>query len=228
MSTQKKLDERLLSAVPYVKRGGFVADIGTDHAYLPIELCRRGICRHAIACDINAGPINSAKANIATAGMQDKIDTLLTDGLHGVEKYHPDDIIIFGMGGELIANILTPAEWTKNASIGLILQPMSRAETLRKYLCDNGFSILDETLSHTDRLYQTIYTRYTGKREIYSDSDLLTGREEFLKKSPYAHDFLTARIAVLENIVKGKKAGLDSTDYEENLIFELRKRLEDL
>ena len=92
MPNTKNPDARLLSALPYLTPGGTVADIGTDHAYLPIELCRRGICRRAVACDINRGPLESARANIAAAGFSDRIDTLLTDGLHGVEQWHPHSV----------------------------------------------------------------------------------------------------------------------------------------
>lgn len=141
MPSPKTPDNRLLSAIPYLRAGGVVADIGTDHAYLPIELCRRGICRRAVACDINEGPISAARANIRAAGLSDRIDTLCTDGLHGVEPYAPDDILIFGMGGELIVRILCEAPWVRNDRIGLILQPMSRAEILRRYLWENGFEI---------------------------------------------------------------------------------------
>ncbi len=226
MSAIKTPDSRLLSAIPYLREGGVVADIGTDHAYLPIELCRREICRRAVACDINEGPINAARANIRAAGLSDRIDTLCTDGLHGVESYAPDDILIFGMGGELIVRILREAPWVRDDRIGLILQPMSRAEILRRYLWENGFTVLGETLSRADRLYQTVYARYTGNAETFDETELLVGRDEFLLASPLAGDYLRQKIAVLEHIAAGKRAGGADTAYEDGLIASLRNKLQ--
>ena len=228
MSSTKTPDNRLLSAIPYLRTGGVVADIGTDHAYLPIELCRRSICRRAVACDINEGPINAARANIRAAGLSDRIDTLCTDGLHGVEPYAPDDILIFGMGGELIVRILREAPWVRNDRIGLILQPMSRAEILRRYLWENGFEIRGEPLPRADRLYQTICARYTGNAETFDEADLLVGREDFLLASPLAGDFLRQKIAVLESVAAGKRAGGADTAYEDRLIASLRNRFNKL
>lgn len=225
MSTLKSPDARLLSALPYLTRGGVAADIGTDHAYLPIELCRRGICRRAVACDINRGPILSARANIAAAGYADRIDTLQTDGLHGVEVYCPDDILIFGMGGELIVRILDEAPWVRNGRIGLVLQPMSRAEILRRYLWEHGFTIAGETLSRADRIYQTLHARYTGVPEPFDAAEALVGRDAYLLASPLAGDFLRGRIAVLESIAAGKRAGGAGTEQEDALADALRAKL---
>lgn len=224
MPIAKELDDRLLSAISYLSPGCTVADIGTDHAYLPIALCQRGICNRAVACDVRPGPLASAKTHIAAAGLSDRIDTLLTDGLHGVEVYQPDFVLIFGMGGELIARILSEAAWIRNADIGLVLQPMSRAEVLRGYLTENGFSILGESLSRVERLYQTIYARYTGQREHYTDAELLVGKDRFLLSSPLAADLLQQRIRVLETVAAGKRAGGVLPNYEEALIADLRKK----
>ncbi len=220
-------DSRLQSAVPYVKRGGCVADIGTDHAYLPIHLVEEGIVRRALACDINEGPIRSARENIAAAGLEEKIATLCTDGLHGVEAYAPDDILIFGMGGELIVKILEEAPWVQNESIGLILQPMSRAAVLREWLLQHGFSILGEHLSHEERYYQTIYARHTGEFCRYSEEELLVGKHNLEGNSPYLRPFLEHEIAVLGHILEGKsRSSLADASQEVRLLENLKKRLE--
>lgn len=227
MPNAKHPDARLLSALPYIRRGGVAADIGTDHAYLPIELCRRGICARAVACDINRGPLESAQANIAAAGLSGRIDTFLTDGLHGVERWQPDDILVFGMGGELIVRILDEAPWVKDNRIGLILQPMSRAEVLRRYLWENGFSIVGETLSQADRIYRTLAARFTGVSEPFDETEALVGRDRFLSESPLAGAFLEGKIAVLESIAAGKRAGGADAAYEEARIRDLRQKLQD-
>ena len=162
-----KLTPRLLSAVPYVRGGHLVADIGTDHAYLPIYLCEQkrltpvktpnGETLCAVAADINRGPVERADRHIAEARLTQAIRTIQTDGLKGLDEYDPDDIIIFGMGGELIASILEASPWVNRRGKRLILQPMTHAEKLREYLLSAGFVIVGETLSREgDRIYQTV------------------------------------------------------------------------
>lgn len=217
-------DARLLSAIPYLG-GGRIVDVGTDHAYLPIHLVREGLVSAALACDINQGPITAARANIAAAGMEDRIDTLLTDGLHGVQAFRPDDVLIFGMGGELIVKILSEAPWIKDGSIGLILQPMSRASVLRKWLLENGFSITGETLTYEDKYYQTVAARYTGEIHSYSDVELTVGRLNIETHSPLFEGFVRHEIAVLDAILRGKtKSSRADTSKEEYM----KKSLEDL
>ena len=172
-----KLTPRLMTAVPYVRGGRLLADVGTDHAYLPIYLCEQGrltpviagngesLC--AIASDINKGPVERADQHIAAAGLSGVIRTVRTDGLTGLDAYEPADIIIFGMGGELIAAILEAAPWVNREGRRLILQPMTHAEKLREYLLSTGFAIVGETLSREgERLYQTICAEPAPKESL--------------------------------------------------------------
>ena len=222
-------DSRLRSAIPYLTPGGRAADIGTDHAYLPIYLVREGILSHALACDVNEGPIQSARANIRGAGLENQIATLRTDGLHGVEAYAPDDVMIFGMGGELIVRILSEAEWIKGRKVGLILQPMSRAAVLRRWLTGNGFCILGETLTFEDKYYQTIHARWQGDAEAYTEEECLLGRWNIETRPPLFRGFLEHEIGVRERIVAAKQNSLQTNAEKElaELQF-LRKRLEEL
>ncbi len=220
-------DARLMSAVNYIKKGGCVADIGTDHAYLPIYLVREGIASSAVAADINLGPILSARANIEAAGLSGRIHAVQTDGLHGIEPYCPDDVLIFGMGGELIVRILEEAPWVKHEQIGLILQPMSRGHILRKWLTEHGFSIRGEALTDSRKFYQTIYARYDGVGECYTEEDCLLGRKNIETTPPLFADFVRHEIAVHEKILVGKQKSTesDSSDEERVLAF-LKQRLE--
>lgn len=172
-----KLTPRLMTAVSYIRGGRLVADIGTDHAYLPIYLCetgkltpvavRNGETLCAIAADINRGPVERADQHIAAAGLTKYIRTVQTDGLCGLDVYDPDDIIIFGMGGELIASILEASPWVGMAGKRLILQPMTHAEKLREYLLSAGFAIVGETLSREgDRIYQTICAEHAPEGSV--------------------------------------------------------------
>ena len=172
-----KLTPRLMTAVPYVRGGRLLADVGTDHAYLPIYLCEQGrltpviagngesLC--AIASDINKGPVERADQHIEAAGLSGVIRTVRTDGLMGLDAYDPADIVIFGMGGELIAAILEAAPWVNREGRRLILQPMTHAEKLREYLLSTGFAIVGETLSREgERLYQTICAEPAPKESL--------------------------------------------------------------
>lgn len=227
MQTEIIPDSRLQSAVPYLTGGGRVVDVGTDHAYLPIFLVREGIVARALACDINQGPIDSARANIAAAGLADRIETMRTDGLHGVEDFQPDHIMIFGMGGELIIKILTEAPWVRDGKIGLILQPMSRAHLLRAWLLGNGFEITGETITFEDKYYQTVAACYCGKRQTHSTEELLLGKTNIAENPPHFEGFLRHEIGVYESILKGKsRSATADARAEEEILRILKNRLE--
>ncbi|MBQ2828332.1 MAG: SAM-dependent methyltransferase [Clostridia bacterium] len=143
-----KLDTRLKMAAEEVRQGKKVADIGTDHAYLPAYLIENNICPSAIAADIGKGPLENAKKVVSTSPLlSEKIQLRLSNGLEKISPDEADDIVIAGMGGILISEILTNAPWVKDEDKRLILQPMSHAEDVRKYLCENGFEIIKEKAS---------------------------------------------------------------------------------
>ncbi|MBQ4136775.1 MAG: SAM-dependent methyltransferase [Clostridia bacterium] len=172
-----ELDNRLLACASLVRQGSVAADIGSDHAYLPIYLVRHGICPRAIASDINEGPVNRAKINVRLSGLSDKIDILLADGLDKAASYKPDDIIIAGMGGELIRDIIGASEYAKTKGVRLILQPMTMPHILREYLAGAGFNIIDEMIcSAQDKYYQIICAEYDGTARSFTEHELLLGK----------------------------------------------------
>lgn len=176
MNTTTELDSRLLACASFVRAGAVAADIGSDHAYLPIYLVKHGICPRAVASDINEGPVKRAKINVAVSGLSDKIDLLLADGLDKASALSPDDIIIAGMGGELIRDIIDASEYVRDPRIRLILQPMTMPEVLRAYLAENGFNIIDEKVcTAADKCYQIICAEYDGVVREYSRFELLLG-----------------------------------------------------
>lgn len=226
MPAEKQPDARLLSAIPYLRPGDRVADVGTDHAYLPIYLVRQGIASAVLASDVNRGPIERAREHIREAGLSDSIQTLQADGLHGVESFKPDSILIFGMGGELIVKILSEAPWIRNSAIRLILQPMSRAAVLRAWLNENGFTVIGETLTFADQYYQTVCAEWTGNTEPYTALELLIGKSRFYRDAPYPDAFIEQKIRIYSAIVAGKKrsAGAE-TAAETQLLADLRALL---
>ncbi len=161
------LDARLTQVAAFVRNGSRLADIGTDHALLPAELVRQGICTYAIASDIKEGPVAAATRTVAEAGLADKINIRLGSGLETVKPDEVDDIVIAGMGGETIAMILNDAPWVKHERYRLVLQPMTRAEKLRRYLWENGFDILTEVaLQEGKHWYTVIHAEFVGNSFI--------------------------------------------------------------
>ena len=178
MNKTLKLSKRLRAAADFVRQGAYIADVGTDHAYLPIALCIEGRVRGAIASDINEGPILRAREHIKEYGLTDNITAVLADGLDKISSYEPTDILILGMGGELIANIISKASFTKDEKIRLILQPMTHPEILRRFLLENGYGIVDEVMACEEKkVYQIICAEYTGKPQEHSDVELLLGKK---------------------------------------------------
>lgn len=158
------IDTRLTQVAAFVRNGSRLADIGTDHALLPTELVQQGVCTYAIASDIKKGPVAAATRTVTEAGLADKINIRLGGGLETVKPDEVDDIVIAGMGGETIAMILNDAPWVKHERYRLVLQPMTRAEKLRRYLWENGFDILAEAAVQEGRhWYTVIHAAFVGK-----------------------------------------------------------------
>lgn len=157
------LDNRLGLCADFVRKGSQVVDIGTDHAYLPVWLCKNNIVKSAIASDINPAPLQHGKQTIEKYNAQNMVNTCLSNGLEKINPDDTDDIIIAGMGGELIVSILSNAPWIKNSKYHLILQPMTKAEILREYLYSNGFDIeCEKTALSENKLYTVMSVFYTG------------------------------------------------------------------
>ena len=182
MINSPKLSKRLQAAADFVRHGAFIADVGTDHAYLPIALAAQGIIRGGVVSDINQGPIDRASAHIREHRLQGTLTPILCDGLCGLEPYAPEDIFILGMGGELIADILLHAPWTRKSGIRLILQPMTHPERLRAFLLSQGYAIVEERLVSEEKIYQILCAEYTGERGEYTPLELLIGRANLQRR----------------------------------------------
>ncbi len=172
-----KLDDRLKAVVGLVRNGKRVADIGTDHGYLVAYLVENNICPCGIAADLRKGPLENARQTVIQQGLSDKIELILSDGLEKIPENSCDDIVIAGMGGNLIAEILEKAPWVNNERINIVAQPMTHAEVLRQYFIDNGFTINKEvTATDGKRLYCVMSAGYTGEKTEHSVSYIYTGK----------------------------------------------------
>ncbi len=220
------LDARLRAAAAYVRQEAYFADIGTDHAYLPVFLLEEGRITRAIAADIGEGPLRNAAATVRDAGYADKIELLLTDGLHGIEGRGVTDIAICGMGGELIASILEEAPFVRDPALRLILQPMSRPAHLRRYLAHEGYPILSETICRANgRLYACLCAAYDGTPYILTPAEAELGRDNILRgdAAPLWHDYLTSHIETVRRRVTGLHAGGEDAYEDEQLLEEMEQ-----
>lgn len=149
-----KLTPRLEKVCAYVGECKTLADIGTDHAFVPLTLIGRGKCDRAYACDVGKGPLSRAEEYIRSCGMTDKVKTFLSDGFDSV----PDDwdtAVIAGMGGELTANILSRINTANKRRF--VFQPMTKIPELRRFLYTSGYSITDEDIVREgEKLYIVI------------------------------------------------------------------------
>ncbi len=218
-----KLDSRLSLAASLVK-GSYVADIGTDHAYIPIYLLQSGKCNRAIAADINCGPLNNARENVAANGLSDKVCFYLCDGLSGIDLTEVSDIVICGMGGELIAKIIEACPSLKESSSPrLILQPMSAIEDLRMYLAENGFEICNGGVTEAaGKLYQCFACTYTGKQYSLSAAEAIVGRtDEKIRDGKLYPALLGKYINRTKKEIFGRPMGSLDTSSQEALLAQL-------
>ena len=136
-----------------VTPGNILADIGTDHGYVPISLVQRKKIPKAIAMDVNKGPLERACEHIAECQLEDKIETRLSDGVNKLQVGEADTILIAGMGGELVVRIITEGMEVCKAAKELVLQPQSELEKVRQFLRENKFKIMDEDMVIEDGKY---------------------------------------------------------------------------
>ena len=156
--------ERLNRILSMIRPGTLLADIGTDHAYVPIEAVRRGLCRRALACDVVPGPLLRARENIEAAGLSDRIETRLGDGLAALNGDHPDRIVIAGMGGPLMEDILAAGLESLASGTQLVLSPQSDWLSFRTFLATHGFAIrLEAMLMEAGKTYLIMDAVYTGE-----------------------------------------------------------------
>ncbi len=230
MKSPTALTPRLEAAASLVGDGSF-ADIGSDHAYLAIKLAlERGVC--GIASDLREGPCERARKNVRQYGLCDKIKVYCRSGLDHVEDFAPDNIIICGMGGELIAEILENSEYPRSSRCRLILQPMSMQDELRRYLSREGFAISDERVVYdSGKYYQLIAAEYTGSGCVLDDVEALLGPLNLKRAAADLSDvdrgWLTSVSRAARNRVDGRRKSAAGSSSPEQLFDQsLLERIE--
>lgn len=176
MSKHIELTPRLRMVAGLVPDGARLADVGTDHAYLPAALVLEGKIPAAIAADLRQGPLSRAKTTVRNCGLTGKIAFRLCDGLSGIGPGEIDAAVIAGMGGGTIADILAAVPWTRERDVPLVLQPMSSMPDLREWLGENGYRIVTERLAREGGILYTAFLVRAGEMPPMSPAELWAGK----------------------------------------------------
>ena len=217
---RKALNPRLTSAAEFVRQGARFADVGTDHAYLPLFLLSEGRISYALCTDINEGPLASAVANAKDAGLYDKMDFRLTDGAAALAEYGITDMAICGMGGDLIASIVEAADYLRDEKINLILQPMTKQEALRENLYLMGYEIIAESYSRdAGKPYVCMQVKYCGdKKELSEEEREICPQNAEIINKDLQINYLKKKVSTYKKIVGGKKSGGNDNPRELHLV----------
>ena len=187
MPRELDLDDRLKLAASFVRPDAVFADVGCDHGRLSVYLMQQCNATRGYACDIRPQPLDKARQLLARKGLSDKVEAVLTDGLVGMEGKGITDVIIAGIGGEVLAHIVEEAPFLKDPSVRIVLQPQSKEHILRRALYRLGYCIEQEECVHAGRfLYTVMVVSYCGKEQETDDffayCGLLTENSNELKQ----------------------------------------------
>lgn len=211
-----KLTNRLLEIANLITSRK-IADIGTDHGYIPTYLLENNKIDFAILSDVNKGPLENSRKEIRNKKLENKVNLRLGSGIDILEPFEVDEIIIAGMGGILISNIIENKKEVAKSAKKLILQPMQAQFELRKYLLNNNFEIIDEVLVKEDfRIYEIIVAKYTEhKKEIVDEIHYEVGEKLIEKKDVLLNEFIDKKIYSYNNILNKIK---DNDKIQEKVI----------
>ena len=213
-----ELSKRLDLIVNHIKDCDTLVDVGTDHGYIPIHVVKSGICKSAIASDINKDPLDKAKLNAIFEEVDEKIDTRLGGGLSTVEVNEVEACVIAGMGGNLIRDILeADKEKTKGFKF-LILQPAQNPEVLREYLYTNGYEVIEEDLCiDEDKYYELFKVRVKEGEETSLDPIYYEISPKLLRdRHPLMKDYITYKKEKYEKILGFIEDDTESAEARKN------------
>ncbi|MEG0372036.1 MAG: class I SAM-dependent methyltransferase [Clostridium sp.] len=220
------LSIRLKTIVDLINPCNIVADIGTDHGYIPIYLIENDRANLVIASDINKGPIETAKKNFKEYNVISRIETRLGAGLKTINNGEVDVVVIAGMGGNLIADIINDSLDIAKGLKYMILQPAQHQEVLREYLYKNGFKIIDENVVlDANKYYHTLKVKIGNDVAYEKDVYYYTGRAGLINPSNDFVGYINRKIEGIEKIIGYTAKGEDKTryDYLVNLLKEFRQ-----
>ena len=195
-----ELSKRLTAVAALVTPGSRLADVGTDHGYIPIWLVKNGRIPCAVAMDVNKGPLLRAEENIREEGLEEKIETRLSDGLKKLCPGEADAAVIAGMGGALTIYILEAASRVLPGMKELILQPQSEIAKVRRWLEDQGWQIAEEDMVEEDGKYYPMMRVVHGEAEDYTACEYLYGRCLLRNQHPVLEKYLKRELQIKESV----------------------------
>lgn len=231
------LSARLETVASFVPEGARVADIGTDHGYIPIFLVQSGISPKAIAMDVRKGPLERARAHVTELGLSDRISLRLSDGLRELKPGEAEAVVIAGMGGELVERILSQGRHMWESVSDWILSPQSELHRVRAFLAEEGFQIFREAMVKEDGKYYTVMAARRGRMEYKSEAGLRYGALLLRQRDPLLREFLLREEKRVRSIMErlrgiseaertqGQKAALTQLEGELQMIEEAQHEM---
>ena len=218
-----ELSKRLQAVADLVSEGQVVADVGTDHGYIPIYLLETKKCETAIAMDINKGPLLRAKEHIAEHGLTQKIQVKLSDGVEALSVGECDCVVVAGMGGALAVKIMEEGREIFKSLKEFVLQPQSELAKVRQYLWENEYCVIAEDMVLEDGKFYPMMKVKTGLSNPYSQVELHCGRELLAQNHPVLKMFLEKEMQTKKMILKNLES--ESGEHIENRKKELQEEL---
>lgn len=204
--TPPTLTPRLMRIAEQIRPCTCVADIGTDHAYLPTYLCMTQKAKHAIASDIRQGPLRRAESTLHRYGTEGQIETRLGGGASSLAVGEAECIVIAGMGGLMIQNILSESPQIFAAAEQILLQPMTALYELRQFLSQEGYTIANEVLAKEDsKLYHILAVTAHPDPTVYTDAELCFGKHLLEGTDPHRTEYLQKQRRKLQKTADGLK-----------------------
>ena len=223
------LTPRLAAVAAQVPPGARLADVGTDHAYLPVWLLLAGRIVGAVATDVNQGPLQRGQETAQRYGVAHRMDFRRCDGLAALSPGEVDTVVIAGMGGDLMVHILSAAPWTRD--VKLILQPMSTQEVLRQWLIAHGYTIPWEGIAREGEKFYPLFTATGGHSPRYSPGEVGAGRQQQGEDNPHRLAYLTEQIRrrqrALEGMAQSSHPDPGQLDRERTLQNDLQRMREE-
>lgn len=223
------LSDRMMTNVSFIKKGSTVADIGCDHGYVAIYLCKEGIAKRVIAMDIGEGPLSRARSHVEEAGVTDCVECRLSDGLSQLRilqdgTLEVDTVLIAGLGGRLAIRMMLDDLDKCRLCKSIVLQIQSDLAWTRESLVNNGFRIVDEAMVLEDGKFYTTMLVENGQSEVLTREDICFGPILLKKKDSVLHKWLNKEYAKFEEYI-GRTSGTSREALEDKL-KELSRGLE--
>lgn len=218
--------QRLKTIINFIDHNSIVADIGTDHGVVPIYLVEENIAKKVIATDISKPSLEKLKNKLQDKSGSLNIETRCSDGLESILPFEVDTIVISGMGGVLIEEILSHSINIAKTANRIILQPNNGADHLRRWLLNNGFYIVEEKDLYENKKYYTVLSVQTGIERTYSDKEYLYGRRLIESQSPVLFQYLKS-LQKEKEIILSKLIKVGSSSAETR-IDELKKEIKEI